>query len=340
MKLSVIVPVYNMAGEGKLNFCLDSLLNQTIADYEIIAVDDASTDNSLEVLRRYEAENPGKIRVIASEKNAHQGGAKNKGLREARGEWIGFVDSDDWVAPDMYEKLIKRAEETGADMVGCDYSLVERHTFEVGRIIPNSRDDQTGELGTSQKRSLVLDGGSLCVKIYRRERILKDGLFFPEGIFYEDNAVGNSYLLGAVHYEYVKEPLYYYYQHSTSTVHTITKERSMDRVIASRMLLSEAKRAGYYDELKPEIDYKYIILFYTNTVFSYAREGKHVSLKFIRDVGKEFIENLPDYAENPYFKERISKEEKRLMALQLKSTLLFFIYYRALWTYRKIKKGK
>ena len=105
MKLSVIVPVYNMAAEGKLNFSMDSLINQTIADYEIIAVDDCSTDNSLEILREYEKRYPKKLKVIASPVNKKQGGAKNLGLEAAKGEWIGFMDSDDWITPDYYEKL-------------------------------------------------------------------------------------------------------------------------------------------------------------------------------------------------------------------------------------------
>ena len=85
MDLSIIVPVYNMEAGGKLNFCLDSLLNQTYrGEYEIIAVDDASTDDSLSVLRKYESEYPG--RVIASEVNRRKGGARNLGLKEAEGK--------------------------------------------------------------------------------------------------------------------------------------------------------------------------------------------------------------------------------------------------------------
>ena len=135
MRLSVIVPVYNMAGEGKLKFCMDSLVNQTIDDYEIIAVDDASTDDSLKVLQEYEERFPEKVRVFSYVVNKRQGGAKNRGLREAKGDWIGFIDSDDWVAPEYYEKLLARAQETGADMVGCDYSLVKEQCFrvEIGR---------------------------------------------------------------------------------------------------------------------------------------------------------------------------------------------------------------
>ena len=144
MRLSVIVPVYNMAAEGKLQYCMDSLVNQTIDDYEIIAVDDASTDNSLEILKDYERKHPEKVRVITYPVNRRQGGAKNEGLKAAKGDWIGFIDSDDWVTPDYYEKLLARAAQTGADMVGCDYSLVTEHTFKVGTIVQNNTADQTG----------------------------------------------------------------------------------------------------------------------------------------------------------------------------------------------------
>ena len=105
MKLSVIVPVFNMAADGKLNYCLDSLVNQTVPDYEIIAVDDCSTDNSLGILRRYEANYPDKFKVIASPVNKKQGGAKNLGLEIARGEWIGFIDSDDWIEKSFLENI-------------------------------------------------------------------------------------------------------------------------------------------------------------------------------------------------------------------------------------------
>lgn len=104
MKLSIIVPVYNMAADNKLRFCLDSLANQTISDYEIIAVDDASTDASLDILHEYESRYPWKFKVVQSYENIKQGGARNKGIAAARGKWLGFVDADDWIAPDMYVK--------------------------------------------------------------------------------------------------------------------------------------------------------------------------------------------------------------------------------------------
>ena len=98
MLLSIIIPVYNMAADNKLKHCLDSCLNQSIEKYEIIAVDDASTDDSLSILKEYEAEYPGIVKVIASERNLKQGGAKNLGLNAASGKWVGFVDSDDFIS--------------------------------------------------------------------------------------------------------------------------------------------------------------------------------------------------------------------------------------------------
>lgn len=342
MKLSVIVPVYNMASGGKLKYCLDSLVRQTVTDYEIIAVDDCSADNSLEILRSYEADYPERFKVIASPVNKRQGGAKNLGLEQAQGEWIGFIDSDDWITPDFYERLLKKAEETGADMVGCDYHLTPEHSMEIGQVVHNNRPEQTGELDKDKYRSLILDGGSLVVKIYRRHIILDYPNRFPEHIFYEDNAISNSWMLRATNFAYIPEPLYYYYQHDTSTVHTITKKRCEDRMEAARVMVREAEEFGFLEEYYPEIESSFTTLFYVNTLFSYMAGVKKKEYKFVKAMGKEMKETFPGFMENKYYEERVHREERRLIAMQMKSTLWFMLYYKALWAYRnwrmKIKK--
>lgn len=340
MKLSIIVPVYNMAAEGKLAYCMDSLVNQTVEDYEIIAVDDCSADDSLSVLRGYEEKFPGKVRVIASKRNRRQGGAKNIGMRAAQGDWIGFIDSDDWIAPDMYERLIRKAEETGADVVGCDYCLTGEHSMKVGQVVPNNKREQSGVLDREKRRSLILDGGSLVVKIFLRSMILERQLWFPEDIFYEDNAVGNSYLVLAEHFEYLEEPLYYYYQHDTSTVHTFSKQRCNDRMEAGRLMLAEAKRHGYYEEFLPELEYSFTLLFYVNTLFTYMAGVRKKSRSYVRAMGREMKETFPDFAQNPYYQERTNAEEKKLIAMQQKSTLFFMLYYKLLWGYRNWRKRR
>lgn len=338
MKLSIIVPVYNMAADEKLQFCLNSLVNQTITDYEIITVDDCSTDNSLEILRSYEMKFPEKIKVIASPVNKKQGGAKNLGLTVAAGEWIGFIDSDDWVTPDFYERLLKRAEETGADMVGCDYHLTDEHSMKIGQVVHNNKQSQTGELDQEKYRSLILDSGSLVVKIYRRHIILDYPNRFPENIFYEDNAISNSWMLRAKHFEYIEEPLYYYYQHNTSTVHTITKKRCEDRMEAARVMLEEAKEFGFLEEYYPEIESSFTTLFYVNTLFSYMAGVRKKEYGFVKSLGKEMKDTFPHFRENIYYRQRVHEEERKLIDMHMKSPLYFMLYYKLLWGYRNFRK--
>ncbi len=338
MRLSVIVPVYNMAAGERLTWCLDSLVGQTISDYEIIAVDDRSTDDSLNILRSYEKKYPDKVRVIASPVNKKQGGAKNLGLAVAKGEWIGFIDSDDWVTPDFYEKLLERASQTGADMVGCDYHLTSRHSMEIGQVVHNNKPSQTGILNEEKYRSLLVDGGSLVVKIYRREIVVGHPGRFPEGIFYEDNALCNSWMLRAKHFEYIEEPLYYYYQYGESTVHTITERRCEDRMEAARIMLAEAKEYGYLEKYHEEIEYDFTVLFYVNTLFTYMQGVRPVKYGFVEKLGKEMCRSFPGFQENPYYRDRVHEEEKKLVSMQMRSTLRFLIYYKLLWAYRNFRK--
>ena len=339
MKLSIIVPVYNMAADGKLEYCLNSLVNQTIKDYEIIAVDDCSTDNSLDILKKYEKEYPDRMKVIASPVNKKQGGAKNLGLEIAQGEWIGFIDSDDWITEDYYEKLLGRAEETGADMVGCDYHMTGEHSMKIGQIVPNNRIEQSGILNHDKYASLILDGGSLVVKIYKRHIILDYSNRFPEGIFYEDNAISNSWMLRAKHFEYLQEPMYYYYQHQTSTVHTITKQRCEDRMEAARIMIKEAKEFGFFEEYKEEIESSFTTLFYVNTLFSYMMGVKKKEYAFVKAMGEEMKKTFPDFRQNKYYLTRVHDEERKLINMHMKSTLYFMLYYKVLWTYRNFRKA-
>ncbi len=338
MKLSIIVPVYNMVSGNRLQFCLESLIHQTISDYEIIAVDDASTDNSVQVLREYQQKYPHIIKVIVHEVNKRQGGAKNTGIKAASGEWIGFVDSDDWVAPDYYEKLIRKAEETGADMVGCDYNLVYEQTYDVGQVVQNNSMDQTGKLDEDKHRKLIMRSGSMVIKIYKHQIIRENGLSFPEGIFYEDNCAGPIWSLYFTHFEKVEEPLYYYYQHGTSTVHYITEEKCRDRMKAGSLLLQEMRDRGFLNTYYKEIEYRFAELYYVITLFSYMLGVKKKRLDFVRELKKGIQKEFPDFQENEYYRQYTNEEEQQMIALQMQSDRRFFYYYGLKVWVRKIRK--
>ena len=338
MKLSVIVPVYNMAGEGKLAYCLDSLMAQTVSDYEVIAVDDASTDDSLHILREYEARFPEKLRVITYPDNKRQGGAKNEGLRAACGEWISFIDSDDW---DYYEKLLCRAAETGADVVGCDYSLVESHTMEVGRVVRNNDEEQTGVLNEEKHRLLLMRPGSMVVKIYRASVIRENRLSFPEGIFYEDNCAGPLWSLYFEHFERVGEPLYYYFQHESSTVHSISEEKCRDRMKAAELLYEECKERGFLEKYYSELEYRFTEVYYYNTLFSYVSGVRKPKIAFIRELRKGMENRFPGFQHNPYYLVRTGEVERKLIALHEKSDMFFLLEYRLkhwIWNLRDAER--
>lgn len=337
MKISIIVPVFNMAGEGKLNFCLDSLINQTVKDYEIIAVNDASTDNSLEVLKEYEAKYPDIFKVISYSDNRHQGGARNEGMKAAKGEWIGFIDSDDWVSPDYYEKLVEKGEETGADMVGSHYTLSHKHSYDIEKIIRSNSEEQTGVLDLEKHKKLLVNPGSLVMKIYRREMIEGNNLSFPEHIFYEDNGAGPIWMMSATHFELVEGPLYYYYMHDDSTVHVVTERRSRDRLTAMDYLLSEAKSRGLYDTYKDELEAIFIRLYLVNTLFGYMIDCKNKHFSFVKEIKKGMLNAFPDFRKNSHYTSIADSEQRRMIDLLIKNTFAFYIYYSALWKYRRLK---
>ncbi|MCM1025376.1 MAG: glycosyltransferase [Roseburia sp.] len=339
MKLSIIVPVYNMMAENKLKNCLDSLVKQDVEDLEIIAVDDKSTDDSLALLKSYSERYGRRFVTVASSVNLRQGGAKNLGLQKACGQWIGFVDSDDWVAGDMFSSLLKKAEETGADVVGCDYLLTDEIGKETGTVCRNNTADQTGRLGDAQYKKLLLNPGSMVIKIYRRQLFEEQKIRFPEGIFYEDNAVAALPLLYASRFERVDRPLYFYYQHSGSTVHKTDLDRCEDRMKAMEIYKEELKQRGFYEKYREEILYKVMELGYKITLFSYLQTAALPSLTFIRRLRSYLLAQAPDYADNPYYQQYTDAENKRLIALHVKCPVLFLLYYKLLQGYRRIRYG-
>ena len=336
MKLSIIVPVHNMAAGNKLRFCLDSLVKQTISDYEIIAVDDASTDESLTILKEYESKYPWKFKAVQLYENRRQGGARNVGIELARGTWIGFVDSDDWVAPDMYEKLIKKAEQTGADVVGCDYNMTDEQSMKIGKVVPNNTMEQTGVLNIEKGKLFVMNPGSMVIKVYLKSVIDENHLRFPEKTFYEDNCASPIWMLHFSHYEKVEEPLYYYYQHDMSTVHEISMEKCEDRLLMGKKLIEEARKYGFYKMYRKEFEFAFTKLYYMNTLYTYMLGMKRPKLSFLQLIAKGMQQEFPDFQANPYYLKEYDEEQKKMAALHMKSPFVFLVYFKLLYVYRKL----
>lgn len=175
-KISVIVPCYNV--EKYIRTCLDSLLNQTLRDIEIICVDDKSPDNTLEILREYESRDT-RVRVIAQPQNMGVSIARNTGINAATGEYIGFVDPDDYVDLDFYEKLYNKAQNTGAEItVGniCEY-MFDGKKRKYHRLLKNIVRDK-----------LNFNYTMWCA-IYKRDFIVNNGIECPPGVHMTEDTV-------------------------------------------------------------------------------------------------------------------------------------------------------
>lgn len=340
LELSIIVPVYNMAGDGKLEYCINSLLNQTISNYEIIAVDDKSTDNSLEVLYKLKEQHPDKIRVIESEENGRQGAARNKGIDAAMGEYLGFMDADDWVLPDTYECALKKARETGADVVGFDMCKVYEHTMIPTERISCNTLDQTGVIDHDRRASLILKSGPFSTKIYKREFFENPPFRFCEKMAYEDNAAIVDLAMRMKHFEHIPEVKCFYYQYLESTTHHVSMKGINDRINAMRYLMKSAKEHNVVDEFHDELEFLYATRFYSTTLFSYMQSDLKKSIGFVRNLGREIKSLFPDFMNNAAFMGALDTEQKEWIRLQQKSTFLFFVYYNLKKYYRKIRYGK
>ncbi len=179
-KISVIVPVYNV--EEFLPQCLDSLLTQTLTDLEIICVNDGSTDNSSKILNDYEKKD--KRIIIINQKNSGVCVARNIGIKAASGEYIGFVDSDDWIEPDFYQNLYNIAKERKADIVGTGFCGVKNNQKKTLYSVKEIKNATTPE--GKFKIFKMPTNNYVWNKIYKKDLIIKNELLFPIGMYYED----------------------------------------------------------------------------------------------------------------------------------------------------------
>lgn len=191
-KVSIIIPVYN--AQSYLNRCLDSVLNQTLQEFEVIVVNDGSTDRSLEILNQYK-ERDSRITVITIE-NSGQSVARNVGINRARGEYIGFVDADDWIDINMYKKMYLEAVHTKADIVICNHNNVYENKYKIDMLV-FEMNSECINLHTYGRDNYIMD----YIRTYRHgnevwSRIYKRSLIIDYGIIFSKNKTGHKVEIG------------------------------------------------------------------------------------------------------------------------------------------------
>lgn len=272
MKLSVIVPAYN--AEKTIRQSLDSILAQTRPVDELIVINDGSTDGTEKILQEYRDAYPDCFRFRTVE-NGGQGRARNIGFDLSSGDWIGYVDSDDWIDPEMYERLIAAAEREGADLALCE-------------VLAHFPDGSTARESIYREERAMAAAGFANNKLFRRSLI--ENVRFPEEkLWYEDAEFTAIAIHRAGKIAHLADPLYHYRRGLPSTMNNNNARKNLDLLEVMRHL----------EELLPDDrdDFEFLILNHVlldgmNRVQAMTAEDKKEVLWLLRQYVREKIPNL------------------------------------------------
>ncbi|MBE5923073.1 MAG: glycosyltransferase family 2 protein [Lachnospiraceae bacterium] len=303
-KISVIIPCYNV--EQYLDRCFDSLKKQTIGieNMELIFVNDASSDATLEKLESYEKQFPESIIVINFEENQRQGTARNVALQYATAPYIGYVDSDDWVESTMYEKMVNTIEKYDCDFVECqwDYakSIDDRNSTkswgEPGYM--NLEDTNVRKEFIRSKIALV----TLWDKVFKRDFLVDNDIFCPERILCEDIFFVYLAFVYAKSYYYMDDVLYHYFVNEGGTVRQKKAEYQFDKMTVTFGFLQECIERGLMDGSKYEIEWMFLEKYYVYMLWEIFEQFPERSYDMYIEMKDVITKWVPDYKSNPYRK--------------------------------------
>lgn len=313
IKVSIIVPVYNM--KKYLEKCLDSLVNQTLKDIEIIAINDGSKDESLEILKKYEKKH--KNIIVFDNDNQGISKTRNFGIEKATGEYITFIDSDDYVALNMMELMYDKAVTENLDIVVCDYYnfYENKNKIEEVKILdfPNTTVYESKEL-------LFKINSSPWNKLYKRELVKKNKYRFPEGIKYEDLGYIPILLTEATSIGKLNIPLNYYLIRGNSETTTVDK-RVFDMFKIIDILYNYFKKKKIHDS--KEVEFLFISKLTMYNLQQKKNRDKDAAIDFINKSFEYLDKNYPNWRKNKYFirlnkHKTIIKASKKITKLYIK----------------------
>lgn len=310
-KVSVIVPVYNV--ERYISRCLESLFVQSLQELEIIVVNDGSTDGSEEIIFSYQKKYPGRMRYLKKE-NGGLSDARNYGIPYAKGEYIAFLDSDDYVESTMYEEMYYAAQNGVKKVVECDFIW----EYERKTVV------DTVEAYRSISDYLVHGRVVAWNKIYNRKWLNQMEVVFPKGLLYEDVEFFFSLMpkLSSIdEVGYVKFPFVHYVQRNNSISY-----RESRRIVELAQVYENAiiylKQQNLYSTYKEELEYKFI----RNSLCGFpVKKIRHVKDRTTRKQLLDFFwnkidEDVPNWKKNKY--------------LQQGGIVNFYLRHVNKWTYK------
>jgi len=317
IKVSVIVPVYNV--EKYIDKCLESLVNQTLEEIEIIVVNDGSSDSSQKIIDKYVKKYPNKLKSYIKE-NGGQGDARNYGLAKASGEFIGYVDSDDYVELDMFQKMYEHACNNKSDVVICGNNVVDENydvlSFESAYSYKNKLDIFN---------NLLMGKMGVWNKIYKKNIIVKNGIKFRTKVWYEDLDFTAKLMFLSPNISFVDEPLYCYLNRNGSTMNNNNITRNLEILLSFDELIKYMKEKNIYTKNYAELEFLAIQHIYIYAIVRILRTNE--SYKSKKAIINEMIEymnlNFAFYKNNKYIK--ILSKRKQIIYFLIKNRLLILI---------------
>lgn len=287
--ISIIVPIYN--AEKYLNKCIDSIINQSKKELEIILINDGSTDNSETIIKKY---NDKRIKYFKN-KNQGIGKTRNFGIEKATGKYIMFLDSDDFLELNACEKMFEKAEKDKLDIVICDYYRYFDNGKKEEVKLPNFKNSSLKD-----NPNIICEHLSPWAKIYKTDLLKNNNIKFVENLKYEDAPFVIEALDCAKKIGKVNLPLNYYVIHEKSET-TVRDERVFDIIKIIDIIRKYTKSKKY---LKEKIDKLTVRIITNYTIQQRMQEDKNIGIRFINEAFSYLKKEVPDYKNNKYYENR------------------------------------
>lgn len=313
VKVSIIVPFYNV--EKYIEKCLTSLVNQTLEEIEIILVNDGSKDNSIKVAKDFEQKYPAKIRYY-EKPNGGLGDARNFGIKFAKGEYIAFLDSDDYVEPTMYEEMYEMAIKEKSDMVECDFWWE----------YPNKKKEDIGVEYKNQNDML------LKARVVAWNKLIKKEIYekhpearFAVGLRYEDVEGFYKILPYINKVSFVRKPFIHYVQRNNSISNTQNKKNvEMFKVLDN--VLNYYKEKNIYEKFEKELEYTYTRYLLCSSLKRISKiQEKQVRKDLLEKTWNELNTKFPDWKKNKILNSNWSLKNMYIKSVN-KMTFKFYAF--------------
>lgn len=291
IKVSVIVPVYNV--ENYLVKCLDSLVNQTLKEIEIIVVNDGSPDNSQKIIDKYVKKYPQKIKSFIKD-NGGLGSARNYGLKYAKGEYIAFVDSDDFADLNMLEEMFNLAQKDNSDVVICSNNLMDE-SYNILKV-------ESAILNPKINNDLIKYKLAVWNKLYKKELLFNNKIQFRPNVWYEDVDFTTKVMTITKKISFIDKPLYNYLLRKGSIMNNSNLERNLEIFYSFDEIIKFCKINKIYKKYYSEIEYLCIYNIYICGIVRIIRTNDNMkSKKLIINKYKNYLnENFKNFKRNKY----------------------------------------